>query len=190
MTDVALISELSHHKMQAQKDEYPNMPYFVAPEEIPMMLRPTRRSSALNIHVLSLAVIANERKDFIDFMESLPKSATVISKKEGWKIGRTTPIKKATVLWLSARRFCAAKAGGEAKGENAEKKFWESWKILEPRWHLPSKGENANKPLLKEADISRNTVKAYLGCTRVDWQGYSEAKRKRIIKQKRSDYAR
>lgn len=190
MTDVALISELSHHKIKAQKDEYPDMPHFVAPHEIPTLLRPTRRNGALNIHVISLAVIADEKKDFIAFMEGLPKTATVISKNEGWKIGKATPIKKATVLWMSARRFGAAKRGGEAKGENAEKKFWESWKILEPRWHLQSKGENANNPLLKEAGISRNTVKAYLGCTRVDWQGYSNARRQRIIKEKRKDYAK
>lgn len=186
MLDVALISELSHHKLQAQKDAYPDFPHFVGPDEIPMMLRPSRRQADLNIHVVSLAVIAINEKHFREFLTDIKTRRGVIHIKDtnsiivSWHVD----IKGAVKSWKAARRNGAAKAGGDAKSEISEKQFWEGFARIVDRWHMPSKGSNANKPLLKEADTSRNTVKSYLGHTRVEWQGFSDTRRRRILKEK------
>jgi hypothetical protein len=176
MPDVALISELSHHKMQVQKDTYPDMPHFVSPDEIPMMLRPSTRADTLRVHVLSLAVIADNEKDFREFLSMAKKrKAQIVSKLEG-----TSSVEQ----WKLARRNGAAKAGGDAKSEISEKKFWECFASIVDRWHLPSVKPNTNTLLLKEAKTTRNTVKSYLGHTRVQWQGFSDARRRRILKEK------
>ena len=183
MTDVALISTLTWRSLEMQRDAYPDMPHFVAPDEIPTMLRPTQRNGGLKIHCLSLAIIADNKDDFISFMRSLPHTAEVIPKENDGVFGRRTPIKKAIVCWQAAKKFGAAKAGGEAKAARDEKKFWEKFNKISDRWHLPAKKPNTNEELLAEAEIgSRNTVKSHLGYTREEWQKLTPAKRERILK--------
>jgi hypothetical protein len=96
---------------------------------------------------------------------------------KNWKLYRA---EIRTKSWLDN----AASIGGRANAQRAEKAFWQKFAVIADRWHLPSKKENANKPLLAEADVSRNTVKSYLGYNREEWQRLSDAQRERILKRK------
>lgn len=183
MVDVALISELSHHTPEAQKKACPKMTYFLAPDDLPNLLRPTQRKEQLNIHILSLACVADNQKDFRTFIAmSCRRGATIICKDTGETYSKgNTKIAKLVVAWKAARRRGAAKAGGEAKGSNGARKFWEGFNKIKDRWHLPSKPSNLSKKLLKEAKVSRNTIVNYTGYTRLEWRKLSDATRERVL---------
>lgn len=179
MRDVALISALSYRTLKEQKDEYPNMPHYMAPDEIQALLRPTTRKGDLNIHVISLAIIADKRGDFVEFMKSMPKHVTVISKEDG-KVSRRTSVDKAVRLWGLARKKGASKAGGDARSAKALLDFWQGFSKIIDRWH----GDEKSKDLLREADIGHHdTVRVHLGHTRWEWRNFSDAKRERVLKQ-------
>lgn len=183
MPDAALISDLTWRSLEMQKKVFPDMPHFIAPDEIKTMLRPSRRAKTLKIHVLSLAIIADNEKDLAEVVALIyGKNATLKCKETGKEYNRSG--KNSCQIgedWRTARRTGAAKRGGQAKAKKDERMFWEGFNKIADRWHLPAKGENASPVLLKEADISRNTVRAYLGYTREEWQKLSQAKRERIL---------
>jgi len=188
MTDKALISGYTWRPIAMQKAAFPDMQHYVAPDELELLLRPSTRKIELNVHVLSYAVIAENRRGLEDFV-SLCKArkATVHSKESGtsWRPNQSS----ASLIdaWASARKTGAAKAGGDAMRANAEKKFWIGFEKIKDRWHLPSEGANISKLLLAEADTSRNTVKDYLGYTRLEWRKLSDVQRARILKRSKAN---
>ena len=183
MTHKALISELSWRSLKMQKDAFPDMPHFIAPDDLPSLLRPTRRNSGGVIHVLSLAVIADKEKDFRDFLTLVAKRGyglVSIEEDIGLYDGKW-PSKKIVELWRKARRSGAAKRGGEAKSKNSEEKFWIGFSKIADRWHL----KDTSKVLMKEAGIKHHdTVRVNLGYTRWEWRKLSDAKRARVLKGK------
>lgn len=161
MADKALISELSWRSLEMQKHAFPDLPHYLAPDELPSLLRQSQRKDVLNIHVMSHAVIADNEKDFRAFMESLPKGCMIFSREEPAVIGQSTPIKKAIAHWGAARKFGAAKVGGRISAENRKKRSAEAVARIKDRWCMDSKAW-PTKVLLKEADISYNTAKTLL----------------------------
>lgn len=179
MTDVALISELSHYKLKAQKDEFPDMPHFRVPEDVSTLLRPSQRQGALRVNVLSLAIMADNKEDFIELLALLKKrKVKLITKKEGFTWSGNVP--HIVDEWKLARKRGAAKAGGDAKSDNSLLRFWEGFSKIKDRWHL----DENSKVLMKEAGIKHHdTVRANLGHTRWEWRSFSDAKRARVLKQ-------
>jgi hypothetical protein len=185
MPDKALISELTWRTLDMQRKALPGMPHYVAPDELGELFRPTTRMEKLRINVVSVAVIADNEKDFREFMSRAKKRGALIIVPSA---GLVYPLKKTpdemVALWRNARREGAAKAGGIAKANKDERLFWAGFSKIADRWHLPAKEENASPFLVAEAETSRNTVRSYLGYTREEWQRLTPAKRERILKGK------
>lgn len=184
MTSVALISELSHHSLDSQKNAFPGMPCFRSPDDLQSLLRPTQHKSALTIHVLSLAIIADNQKSFKQFIiMACRRGATVTCGDTGETFSKGhARVGKLVAAWKAARRRGAGEAGGSEKGRNGAKRFWEGFNKIKDRWHLPSKTPNLSKKLLKEAKVSRNTIVNYTGYTRLEWRKLSQATRERVLK--------
>lgn len=184
MADKAVISELSWRPLEEQQKAFPNMPHFLAPDDLPNLLRPTQRDEGLNIHVLSLACVADNEDEFREFVAgAYRKDATIICKETGETYRRQTRnINRAVDAWKVARRRGAAKAGGDAKGRNGLKAFWDGFCKIKDRWHRPSEPHNFSPDLLDEARITRNTAVNYLGYSRLEWRKLTAAKRERVLK--------
>jgi hypothetical protein len=182
MPDVAVISDLTWRTLEMQRKAFPDMPHFLIPNELSALFRPTTRKAILRINVLSYAVIADSR-DGVDKFIALcrTKKAEVFSKESmtTWRHNQSS----ASLIdsWVHARRNGAAKRGGDAKAKKDERLFWEGFNKIAHLWHLPAKKQNASPKLLAIADVSRNTVKSYLGYTREEWQKLTQAKRERIL---------
>jgi len=187
MPDVALISKLSRHSLESQRKEYRNYPIFFIPDDLPELFRPTKRRDIIRMHLLSLAILADNENSLRKFLSLAKKRGShLIAKNENQEFvinGKRVDVEHIVEEWRVARRAGAAKAGGEARAEKAERDFWAGFSKIVDRWHLPSKG-NTSRELLEEADTTRNTVVAYLGYTRLEWRKLSEAKRARILKGK------
>ena len=167
-----------------QKKAHPGMTYFVAPDDLPSLLRPTQRKAPLNIHVYSLACVADTKKSFKEFVvAACRRGATVVCNDTGETFRKgSAKIGELVAAWKAARRCGAGKAGGDRKGDNGAKRFWEGFNKIVDRWHLPSKPPNINKKLLKEAGVSRNTIVNYTGYTRLEWRKLTEKKRNEVMK--------
>lgn len=180
MTHKALISELSHRSLKMQRDAFPDMPHYTAPHEIGMVLRPSTRKEQLKLHVVSLAVIADNEKDFRSFIALARKRDVILCLEDGLMLNCKAPINHLIDKWKGSRREGAAKAGGDSKSRNSFLKFWDGFSKIKDRWHL---NENS-KGLMKEAGIKHHdTVRVNLGYTRWEWRKLSDAKRARVLKQ-------
>lgn len=182
MAEKALISKLTWRTLDSQRALFPGMATFEAPDDIKTMLRATQRKSEDKIFVASFGIIADNEKDLRSFGKLCKKRQANICSAEGQKEWRWyNSVNLLADWWREARRNGAAKAGGEATAKKAEEEFWEGFAKIKNRWHLVAKGTNASKPLLKEAQTSRNTAKSYLGYTREEWQRLPETQRNRIL---------
>lgn len=164
MTNKALISELSWRSLKMQREAFPDMPHFVAPDDLPSLLRPTRRNNGALIHVQSLAVIADNEKDFREFITLISKRGCgLVSREEDIGIyDGKYPSKLIVALWREARMRGAAKIGGQISADKKKAKAAEGIAKIKDRWPLPS-SEWPTAVLLEEAGVSFNTVKAHLG---------------------------
>lgn len=183
MIDKAIISELSHWGMEEQKEALPDMPYFIAPDELQNLLRLTRRKEQVRLNALSFACIAKKEaniREFAGLCRERKYSVRSVEEKCTWLPSMSVEILIA--WWKSARRKDAATAGGVAKGRNGAQAFWEGFYKIKDRWHLPSTEPNQSKKLLKEAKVSRNTLVNYIGYTRLEWRKLSEKKRGEVLK--------
>lgn len=162
MVDKALISELTWRSLEMQKSAFADMPHFVAPDELAMMLRPTNRPGQINIHVISFGVIADSEKDFGTFMFQLPKNASVISREEDITISKKTPIRIAIALWREARTKGAAKIGARISADNKKAITKAACEKIKDMWPLPSKTYSI-ADLEKISGISRNSIVSVLG---------------------------
>lgn len=179
MSDVALISSHTYRSEELQRATYPDYPHFTI-TEIPTMLRPSQRSSKLNVHVLSLACAAETEDSFRKFVRLLKARKAALHSKEDNLTGKNHPEDYLVKLWRKARRNGAAKAGGDARSVKALLEFWEGFCRIKDRWH----GDEKSTDLLKVAGIKHHdTVRANLGHTRWEWRRFSDAKRERVLKQ-------
>lgn len=180
MTDKALISELTWRSLKMQKEAFPNMPHYIAPDELPTLLRHTTRKDRLFIHVVSLAVVADNPDDFDNFWRSLPKDSAVRDLDRGEVIEASFPIKKAKMLWHSARKFGAAKIGGRVSAQKKEDATKAAIELIRADWPKPSE-EFSTQELLDRANISLNTAKKHLGRRPIAQANY-QAKQKRAAR--------
>lgn len=194
MTLKAYISDLTWRSREHQISNIKGALAVDAPEpviydglgEIGMMLRPTRRKIKDQIVISSMAVLADNEDHIINVLGLLRQCGAALYAVEenyNWNGGRTT--KAAVEVWRAARRNGAAKAGGDKKSENSERKFWGGFSKIKDRWHL----NETSKVLMKEAGIKHHdTIRANLGYTRWEWRKLSDAKRERVLKQKEKEY--
>ena len=172
MADKLLISGLTWRSKEMQKAAYPDMPFFVAPDEITAMLRPTRRQAVDRIHVLSLACIADTEKALREFlMLAKERGCHIVSKEEnqGFYFTKKSDIEHIVNEWRLARNRGAAKIGGRISADLREKEHRAACAVIAERWPLPN-DEWRTPDLLKEAGksikkkkISYNTAIKYLG---------------------------
>lgn len=185
MTDVALISELTWRSLEMQKAAFPDMPHYIAPDELPSLFRPTQRKQRLFIHVMSLAVVAKDGDDFESFWRKLPKDWAVRDLDRCEVLEATFPIKKAKCLWLAARKFGIAKIGGKISADKRKAESATGATKIKDRWPQPSKIW-PTKVLLKEADISYNTAVSILGPRPIAQYNYQAALKRKARRQKAS----
>jgi hypothetical protein len=196
MSQKAFISDLTWRSKEQQIKEicafYDCLPsdlsIYDGPGDIPNMLRlTTRHNGKSSICMVSLAVLADNRMAMRAAAKAFNPNATNIVCIDDPKITGQHKAAEWIAAWQEARRRGAAKAGGEETARRAERDFWEGFAKIRDRWHLPAKKENASKPLLKEAETSRNTTRRYLGFTREEWQRMPENKRNRILERAYAD---
>lgn len=177
MADKALISEFTWRSLKMQKDAFPNMPHYILPDDSEIVLRQTTRRTKTVLHVISLAIIADKEKDFLNFMRfAWNFDFTIASINEGiFKPSHT--LNKILAVWKVARKNGAAKIGAKISADR--KKYYSERQAekIKDRWSLPSK-EWPTKVLLEEAHISLNTAKAWLGKRPIAQYNY-QAKLKR-----------
>lgn len=179
MTDKAVISEYTWRSKAMQKAELANMPCFVLPEDNSALFRPTRRQARDVLHVVSLAVIAEEEKDFREFVKSTWKiGASIKSHEDGalWEPGRSLP--RAVASWKAARKTGAAKIGASISAANRRARSADGIAKIKERWPLLS-SEWSTADLLKEAGLSLNTAKAHLGKRPIAQYNYQAAQKRK-----------
>lgn len=177
MSDKALISELTWRSLEMQKAAFPDMPHFVAPDEISAMLRPTTRKTEDKIHVMSFGVITKNEKELRDFAKLCKeKRASIVSLE-----GRVWYWHSSTLLlveaWRIDRKRGAAKVGGKISAEKREAESSVAITKIKDRWGMSSKMWPTHI-LLKEADIVYNTAVKFLGKRPIAQYNY-QAKMKR-----------
>ena len=189
MTDKALISELTWRSLDMQRKAFPDMPHFIAPDDITSLLRPTRRKQNLRICVLSLGVIAETEKNFLYILENIRKAKAHIYEEETrTEYHDDCPIQNVLNAWKVARRDGAAKIGAKISADKKKASTAESIMKIKHLWPLPSK-EYPTRELLAIADLSLNTVKANLGSRLIAQHNY-QAKLKRQAKLKATSNAK
>lgn len=181
MTEKALISELTWRSLKMQKDAFPDMPHFHV-DDMNVLFRKTTRKDTLHVHVLSLAIIATNEKEFRIFLDILKDRKSCLHSKEECLaiLGTTVSFNKIVKIWKDARKQGAAKIGGKMSADIKKAKSDEAAAKIKDRWPLPSK-EWPTKVLLKEANVSLNTVKSLLGKRPIAQYNF-QAKMKRAAK--------
>jgi hypothetical protein len=180
MVDKALISELTWRSLYMQRKAFPDMPHFVAPDEISTMLRSSTRKETLNIHVLSEAIIADTEQDYRQFWASMKKRKATLHVKERnailvpWCLDMNGVVK----IWKTERKNGAAKIGGRMSADKKEAASREACEQIKDRWPLSSLAWSTNI-LLDEVGIVYNTAIKYLGKRPIAQYNYA-AKQKRI----------
>ncbi|CAK9249807.1 unnamed protein product [Sphagnum jensenii] len=186
MSDKALISDLTWRSLDMQRKAFPDMPHFVAPDDLESLFRPTRRNTGANIHVMSLAVVADNEKDFRSFLGLLAKRGCgLVSLEEDIGIyDGKYPSKFIVALWREARTKGAAKIGARVSADRKKASTAECIAKIKDKWPLPSK-EVSTKTLLAEAGLSLNTVKSHLGSRIIAQHNYkAKVKRRETLKAK------
>lgn len=173
--------------MEMQKTAHPDMPFFIAPDEIPSMLRPTRRATVDRIHVMSLACIADNEKALREFLTlAKQRGCRIISKEENQEfvLRNKSDVEHFVHEWRLARNRGAAKIGGLISAKLREDEHRKACAVIADRWPL-AKEEWRTPDLLREAGqaigkkkISYNTAIKYLGKRPIAQYNY-QAKMKR-----------
>lgn len=182
MTDLAVISEYTYRKIDAQRAAFPDMPYFVLPEDISALFRPTQRNDSLEIHVLSFGVLA-DREDLIrGFAAQCKKRHANISAKEEDCRWKWKDLPDSLVgLWRNARVKNSAKIGARVSADNKKQRAKDGIALIESDWQKPSR-EVPTKVLKERSGLSLNTIKKYLGPRSIAQYNY-RLKNGRQIKQ-------
>lgn len=178
MTEKALISELTWRSLDMQRAHFPNMPHFVAPHEIPMLLRQTTRPQENKVFVVSFGVISKNEKDLRDFGKLCKTRKTNVCSAEGQTEWRWyNSVNLLVEWWREARRNGAAKIGARISANNKKAIGKAGADKISDRWPMSSK-EWPTRTLLDEAGISLNTAKSHLGKRPIAQYNY-QAKLKR-----------
>jgi putative heme degradation protein len=160
---------------------FSDMQVFVAPEDIPVMLRQSLRQEELIIHVASIGVIADNEKDIRDFGALCKKrKATVFSRDEKHWLSNQS-INKLVETWRESRKNGAAKIGARISADRKKAAGKAGADKIADRWPKSS-DEFPTRALLAEAEISLNTAKAHLGKRPIAQYNYQAAQKRKAQK--------
>lgn len=182
MTEKALISDLTWRTLEMQKAAFPNMPHYIAPDEITNLLRSTTRNGKIDVHVVSLAVIADNENDFQNFIDLAQKRGINLhTQEEGMEFLFDKKVRHQhnhiIETWKKARKNGAAKIGGSISARKKEDATKVAIELIREDWPKPS-DEFSTKELLARAKVSLNTAKKHLGRRPIAQANY-QAKLKR-----------
>lgn len=181
MADKALISEMTWRSLKMQKESFLDIPHYVAPHEIETMLRTSTRKDTLNIHVVSLAVIADIEKDFREFIElARNRKAKLIVKENDrfFDFTKSFRMDGMVLLWKLSRRNGAGKAGARISASKKEAATKEALELIRADWPKSS-SEFPTTALLGRANISLNTAKKFLGRRPIVQASYAVAQKRK-----------
>lgn len=180
----AYISDLTWRDKSYQKNlignKYASAAFYDGPDDLQLIFRSTMRSDGSLIAVASLAVLADNEKRFRSFIGECKKnkcSVIDIERDFLWSPAARIKVSALVHLWRSARKRGAAKIGGTISAALKKIKSADAAAKIKDRWYLPSK-EWPTRDLLKEADVSLNTIKTILGKRPIAQYNY-QAKMKR-----------
>lgn len=180
MTDKALISDLTWRSLDMQRKAFPDMPHFVAPNDVASLLRPTRRQQTLRICVVSLGVMSDTEKNFLYILSGIRKiKAHIWEEETRTEYHDDCPIKNVVNAWKVARRDGAAKIGAKISADRKKARVRQACALISDRWPMPS-SEHPTSKLLEEAGISLNSVKAVLGSRPIAQYNYRTKHGKQI----------
>jgi len=165
--------------LSERRAKSPRAPLFIGAEDRTMMVRPSQRQSTHHIIAANAAIFAKDEKDMKSFLTVCKRRKIHLS---GVADGFEWPKYKSTMksgveAWKKARVNGAAKIGANISAERKKAKSAASAAKIKDRWPLSS-DEWPTKVLLKEAGISLNTAKIYLGRRPIEQANY-KAKLKR-----------
>jgi hypothetical protein len=189
MPEKALISNLTWRSLEMQKAAFPDMPHYTAPDEIPTMLRSSTRNDRLDIHVMSLGVIADDEDDFREFIELLRtrKAILHVSDIKEPIIGcRNLNIEWAVREWKASRRNAVGKIGGRISADQRLALSKAAADKIRDRWPL-SNDEWPTQDLLDEAGISLNTAKRFLGRRPIEQANYAAKMKRKANREARAN---
>lgn len=149
--------------------------------DLSLILRSTARAGSSLIAVASFANIADNEKDFRLFVATCKKNGFSVADVERdfiWNPLARTPVTALVHLWRTSRKSGAAKAGGIISAALKKIRSKEAVDIIKDRWPMPSK-EWPTATLLKEAGLSLNTAKAYLGKRPIAQYNYQAAQKRK-----------
>jgi hypothetical protein len=164
-----------------QKAVFPTMPYFVAPDDLSAMLRPTSRQERHYICVVSLGVIADNEKAFREFCELMRKGCHYLYSQDNdntFMFTKRVNVEPLVASWKQYRKQGASKVGGRISADNRKAKSAAGASIIKDRWGQPSK-DWPTKVLLKEADLSYNTAITVLGKRPIAQYNYQAAQKRK-----------
>lgn len=190
MTDKALISDLTWRSLEMQKAAFPDMPHFTI-DEISSLLRPSTRVEKINIHVLSLAIIADNEEDFRDFIALAQKRGINLHTQEEemeFLFDRKTVHRTEHLIetWRKARRNGASKIGGNISGRKKENATKTAIELIRADWPKPS-NEFSTEELLERAGVSLNTAKKHLGRRPIEQANYIAKMKRKASREARAN---
>lgn len=179
MADKALISDLTYRTLEMQRKAFPGMPIYVVPDDISSMLRPSRRKERDYIQVVSLAIIADNERDFLEFIKLADERNVVIrSLEEKSDYYPNGNLKDIILDWTQSRRNGAGKIGARISADKKRAKSSEGISKIKDLWPQPSRNWPTEK-LLEMADVSLNTAKSHLGNRPIAQANYKAAQKRK-----------
>jgi hypothetical protein len=157
--------------------DYKNVPQYIDDEGLAYMFRKTTRKSVETVYVSSVGVLGTNENYVETFIRELMKRdwrLVSVEEKIEWK---KITVHEVLDAWKYARINGAALVGAKISAANRSAKIKMAVDKIKERWGMPS-NIWPTKMLLKEADISLNSVKSILG-SRIVAQANFRAKEKR-----------
>lgn len=157
--------------------DYKNVPQYIDDEGLAYMFRKTTRKSVEVVYVSSIGVLGT-REDYVEtFIRELMKRDWQLVSIEENKTWKKITVREILDAWKHARINGAALIGAKISAANRKAKIKMAVDKIKERWGMPS-NIWPTKMLLKEADISLNSVKSILG-SRIVAQANFRAAQKR-----------
>lgn len=155
---------------------WPNIPVYTGEEDLPSLLRPTRRKTSDSLYMASLAVLAKNEESFKAHMKALLKAGMkVIAIEDNWNGGK---LNVAVKEWKTARRKDHGKHGGEKSAKAKIAATEKGIELIRSDWPKPSK-EFPTSELKERSGLSLNTIKKHLGSRPIAQYNYQAAQKRR-----------
>ena len=160
MTDKAVISEYTYRTLDGQRESLGDMPTFILPDDLPQLFRETTRKCRDALHVVSLGIIAENEKNFREFLAQARKvKAKIVSQEDGnfWIVPNN--IENLVKWWKDARRKGSAVEGGRKGGALLKAGVAERLKGFTKQEWINGKIKNAQ--LVEKYDVSLGAMRRY-----------------------------